>query len=54
MALSQRDKVGLGIIIALLLALMGALVLTMSPPQGGAGSPEESVFVQQRIRNLQK
>jgi hypothetical protein len=54
MAMSQRDKIGLGVIIALMLALMAALALTLDPPTGNAKSPEESVFVQQRIKNLQK
>lgn len=54
MAMSQREMIGLGVIIALMLALMAALAFTYNTPTGGAKSPEESVFVQQRIRNLQK
>lgn len=54
MALSKRDKIGLGVIIGLMVLLLTAFALTLRPPQGNAKGPEDSVFVKQRMKNLQK
>lgn len=54
MALSTRDKIGLGIIIGLMVLLLAIFTLTVQPPKGNATGPEDSVFVKQRMKNLQK
>jgi predicted negative regulator of RcsB-dependent stress response len=52
--MTRRDKIGLGIVIALLLVLLGVLVWTRWGERKTAHSPSESFVVKQRIINLQK
>ena len=54
-AVTQNEKIGLGVLVAFFIALAIALVMTFKPmgPRTG-GTPEDSVIVQQRIKNLQK
>ena len=53
--MTQNEKIGLGVLVAFFIALAIALVMTFKPmgPRTG-GTPEDSVIVQQRIKNLQK
>lgn len=52
--MSKRDKIGLGILIALMVAFCLVLIWTVKGFGGQARSPEDSVFVQQRIKILQE
>lgn len=52
--MTRRDKIGIGVIIALM-ALLGVVLVWTFRPMGTANrSFEDSVIVQQRIINLQK
>ena len=52
--MTRRDKIGLGIVIALLLVLLGVLVWTRWGGRKTAHGFSESFAVKQRIINLQK
>lgn len=54
MALSRRDKQGVVILIALFIVLGVALAIMWPRPLGEPRDFSESVFVQQRIINLEK
>ena len=54
MAMSKKDKIGLAVIVGLMVALLTAFALTLRPPQGNAKGPEDSVFVKQRMKNIEK
>jgi len=51
--MTKRDRIGVAILIALFVLLILTIVF-ISKPAGPAIRPEESVFVQQRIKNLEK
>lgn len=51
--MTKRDKIGVAVLIALFIFFIVALVMTLKP-LGPSISPEQSVFVQQRIKNLEK
>lgn len=51
--MTRRDRIGIVVLIALFVLLFVTLVL-VSKPKGPAIRPEDSVFVQQRIKNLEK
>ena len=51
--MTKRDKIGLGILIGLFFVLCVILALT-TKPWGGSHEPEDSIFVRQRMINLQK
>ncbi len=52
--LSRRDKIGIVALAALMLCLMGILIWTFARPSGSIHEPKDSIFVRQRIINLQK
>jgi hypothetical protein len=52
--MSTKNKVGLGILIALMVAFCLVLVWTIKGFGNKTGSAEDSVFVQQRIKILQQ
>jgi hypothetical protein len=52
--MTSRDKWGAVILVILFIALGVALYFTIAPPAGPARSFEDSLFVRQRIINLQK
>lgn len=52
--MTRRDKVGLGVLIALFVFLIVTLVYTFRPFGNASRSPENSVFVEQRLINLHK
>lgn len=52
--MTSRDKWGVVILILLFVVLGITLYFTTTRPAGPARSPEESVFVRQRMINLQK
>lgn len=54
MALSRRDRVGVFVLILLFVVFVLIMIWRAHPPFGSAKSPEDSVFVQQRLKNLQK
>jgi hypothetical protein len=51
--MTKRDRIGVVVLIALFVILIVTMIL-ISKPAGPAIRPEESVFVQQRIKNLEK
>ncbi len=51
--MTTRDKIGLGVLIGLFVAFCVILVLTIKP-WGGSHAPEDSIFVRQRMINLNK
>lgn len=53
-SMTTRDKIGAAILVALFVLLMGILIATFRRPYGPAHKPEESIFIKQRIINLQK
>lgn len=52
-AMTKRDQIGVIVLIVLFVVLIVTFIVT-SKPAGPAIRPEESVFVQQRIKNLEK
>jgi len=52
--LTFRDKVGLVILVLLFVVLFAVLWFTLKPYGPESRSPEESVIIQQRMRNLEK
>ena len=52
--MSRRDKIGLTILITLFLIFGALLVATLRPLSNTVRQPEDSVIVQQRIKNLEK
>ena len=53
MAMSRQEKVGVVVLISILSALIITLVFTIKRPTGPVRDFDESVIVQQRIRNLE-
>ena len=51
--MTKRDRIGIAVLIVLFVLLIVTIIL-VSKPAGPAIRPEESVFVQQRIKNLEK
>ncbi|GMV92694.1 MAG: hypothetical protein AMXMBFR82_24720 [Candidatus Hydrogenedentota bacterium] len=51
--MSKRDRIGLIVLIVLFVVLIVTFIVT-SKPVGPSIRPEESIFVQQRIKNLEK
>ncbi|HOD50694.1 MAG TPA: hypothetical protein PLM14_11465 [Candidatus Hydrogenedentes bacterium] len=51
--MTTRDKIGLGILIGLFVAFSVFLALT-TRGWGGHHAPEDSIFVRQRVINLNK
>jgi len=51
---SRRDIMGAIVLAALLLFLAGVLIWTFARPSGSIHDPKDSIFVRQRIINLQK
>ncbi len=51
--MTTRDKIGLAILIGLFAAFCIILALTIEP-RGGSHAPEDSIFVRQRMINLNK
>jgi hypothetical protein len=61
MKLSKRDKIGLGVLVSLFVLFMIALYFTLRTPAPAYPepdqqyrSPENSLVVQQRMRNIEK
>lgn len=52
--MTQQEKIGTGIIIALFAIFGIVLYFTVTPPSGTSGSFENNVIIEQRIRNLNK
>lgn len=52
--MTQKEKVGIGVIIALFVILGIALWITIKPPASSSGSFENNVIIDQRVRNLNK
>ena len=51
--MTSRDKIGLAILIGLFVVLSVLLALTTNR-WGGSHKPEDSIFIQQRMINLNK
>ncbi len=51
--MTSRDKIGVLLLVLLFTALCLVLVWTVKP-HGPAHAPKDSIFVQQRIKNLEK
>ncbi len=52
--MSRSDKIGLGVLVALMLLFAAILVWTIKPHEGATRSFQDNVFVEQRMINLQK
>ncbi len=52
--MTKRDKIGLAILIGLLVLLCVVYIWTFQKVGGRPKDPSESIFVRQRIINLQK
>ena len=52
--MTQRDKIGLGVLAALFILLAAILVWVLRGTRRPGQDPSESVFVKQRIINLNK
>lgn len=52
--MTGRDKIGIFVLVALFVVLCWALVMVFRNPFGQSSSPSESIFVKQRIVNLNK
>jgi len=52
--MTQREKIGVGVIITLFVILGLVLWITMEPPASSSGSFENNVIIDQRVRNLNK
>ena len=52
--LSKRDKIGLFVLFVLIVLLCFAFIAVFRKPPGNARGPADSIFVKQRIINLQK
>jgi hypothetical protein len=52
--MTRRDKVGLGVLIALFVLFAVLLVWTLRGTAKPGHAPEDSIFVRQRIINLNK
>lgn len=52
--MTSKEKTGLVVVIVLFAMFGVLLVLTMRPAGNATGGAEDSVLVQQRIRNLQE
>jgi len=53
-AVTTNEKIGLGVLVSLFVVFCAVLVWTFQPVGGEAKDVEESIFVQQRVINLQK
>lgn len=52
--MTRRDIIGVIVLTALLIGLGGVLIWTFVRPSGNIHDPRDSIFVRQRIINLQK
>jgi hypothetical protein len=52
--MTRREKIGVGVLIGLMSLLLGALTWTLWGKHKGWHAPAESVFVKQRLINLDK
>ena len=52
--MTSRDKVGAFVLVALFVVLCLLLMFVYRRPFGSVRSPSESIFVKQRITNIEK
>lgn len=52
--MTQREKLGIGIIVGLFVMFGIVLWFTIDRPSGGTGSFENNVIIEQRVKNLNK
>ncbi len=52
--MTTNEKIGLGVLVSLFVVFCAVLVWTFQPAGGEAKDVEDSIFVQQRVINLQK
>ena len=52
--MSRRDKIGLALLVVTFVLFVIALAWTVRPYSDTVRSPEESIFVQQRMKNIEK
>lgn len=52
--MTQKEKIGVGIIVALFVFLGVVLWITITPPADSSGSFENNVIIDQRVKNLNK
>ncbi len=52
--MTTSDKIGVAVLVALFLALMGTLAWTLKGTGGGSHNIEDSPIIKQRIINVQK
>lgn len=52
--MTKQEKIGLGVIVLLFLLFVGILVVTVKPMSDTERDFETNIFVEQRMKNLQK
>lgn len=52
--MTNRDKVGAVVMIALFLVFFAILYWTITPPASSPGSFDSNVIIEQRVKNLNK
>ena len=52
--MTTRDKIGVVVIVVLFVVLILILTWTVRPHSDTVHAPEDSIFIQQRMINLQK
>ena len=52
--MTKQEKIGLGILVLLFVVLIGILAVTVKPFSEGDRDFETNIFVEQRMKNLQK
>jgi hypothetical protein len=52
--MTKRDKIGLAVLITLFVVFCVTLAVVLRDPAGDVRDPSESVFVRQRIINIEK
>lgn len=52
--MTRQEKIGLGILILLFAVFVGILAVTVKPFDSGERDFETNIFVEQRMKNLQK
>lgn len=52
--MTKQEKIGLGVIVLLFAVFVGILAVTVKPFSDGERDFETNIFVEQRMKNLQR
>lgn len=53
-SMTKQEKIGLGLLVLLFVLFVGILVVTVKPFDEGERDFETNIFVEQRMKNLQR